>query len=188
MPGDGRGGVGCLGAMTNSGKGPLDGVAVVEITSIYSGPYAGMMWGGVGAGVGEVEGPDQPDPVRAGLGSDPGSVNSIFYALNPRLIDVAINGYGSEGPEADLPVFDYVVQARTGMVDYQRDADGKGDLTHQVIVDKTSANAAVQAVLAALYTRERTNRGQQVEIPMIGVGLHFSWSDAFAPAWPSGSR
>lgn len=218
--------------MTEAGKGPLDGVTVVEITSIYSGPYAGMMLAELGADVVKVEGPDQPDPIRAGVGSGPDSVNSVFYALNrgkrfasidartepgrvllfdlvagadvflhnmragkaaalglryedlaarnPRLIDVAINGFGSDGPEADLPVFDYVIQARTGMVDYQRDVNGNGDLTHQLIVDKTSANAAVQAVLAALYVRERTGRGQHVEIPMIAVGLHLSWSDAFA--------
>ncbi len=218
--------------MSEAGKGPLAGVTVVEITSIYSGPYAGMMLAELGADVVKVEGPDQPDPVRAGLGSPPESVNSIFYSLNrgkrfasidagtergrklvfdlvagadvflhnmragkaaalglryedlsaknPGLIDVAINGFGSDGPEADLPVFDYVIQARAGMVDYQRDAEGRGDLTHQLIVDKTSANAAVQGVLAALYTRERTGRGQQVEVPMIAVGLHLSWTDAFA--------
>ena len=215
-----------------AGKGPLDGLKVVEITSIYSGPYAGLMLAEMGADVVKIEGPDQPDPVRAGLGSDPESVNSIFYALNrgkrfasvdartergrellfnlvadadiflhnmragkaaalglryddlaaknPGLIDVAINGFGSEGPEADQPVFDYVIQARTGMIDYQRDPEGRGDLTHQLIVDKTSANAAVQGVLAALYVRERTGRGQQVEVPMIAVGLHLAWTDAFA--------
>ena len=214
------------------GEPPLTGVKVVEISSIYSGPYAGLMLAELGADVIKVEGPDQPDPIRAGLGSDPEAVNSVFYALNrgkrfasidartdrgrellvdlvtgadvflnnmragkaaalglrydelaatnPRLIEVSINGFGSSGPEADLPVFDYVIQARTGMVDYQRDPDGRGDLTHQLIVDKTSANVAVQGVLAALYARERTGKGQQVEVPMIAAGLHFSWSDAFA--------
>ncbi|MGI9616971.1 MAG: CoA transferase, partial [Acidimicrobiales bacterium] len=173
--------------MSEAGNGPLDGITVVEITSIYSGPYAGMMLAELGADVIKVEGPDQPDPVRAGLGSDPEAVNSVFYALNrgkrfasidastargrellfdvvsnadvflnnmragkaaslglryedlaarnERLIEVSINGFGSEGPEADQPVFDYVIQARTGMVDYQRDPEGQGDLTHQLIVD-----------------------------------------------------
>jgi crotonobetainyl-CoA:carnitine CoA-transferase CaiB-like acyl-CoA transferase len=218
--------------MAEASAGPLAGVTVVEITSIYSGPYAGMMLAELGADVVKVEGPDQPDPIRAGLGSDPESVNSIFYSLNrgkqfasidassergrellfelvvgadvflhnmragkaaalglsyedlaarnPAIIDVAINGLGSEGPEMDQPVFDYVIQARTGMIDYQRDENGKGDLMHQLIVDKTSANAAVQGVLAALFNRERTGRGQQVEVPMIAVGLHLSWTDAFA--------
>ena len=118
--------------------------------------------------------------MRAGKAAALGLRYEDLSAENPGLIDVAINGFGSEGPEADLPVFDYVIQARAGMVDYQRDAEGRGDLTHQLIVDKTSANAAVQGVLAALYTRERTGRGQQVEVPMIAVGLHLSWTDAFA--------
>lgn len=219
--------------VTDTDKGPLDGITVVEITNIYSGPYAGLLLAEMGADVTKVEGPDGPDPVRAGgLGTGPDSVSSIFYSLNrgkrfasidartergrellidlvagsdvflhnlragkaerlglgydelsarnPRLVHVAINGLGAAGPEADQPVFDYVIQAKTGMIDYQRDASGQGDLMHQLVVDKTSANAAVQGVLAALYVRERTGRGQQVEVPMIAAGLHFAWTDAFA--------
>ncbi len=218
--------------MSDTDGGPLAGVKVVEVTSIYSGPYAGMMLAELGADVVKVEGPDQPDPIRAGMGGQLDVVNSIFYALNrgkrfatvdantpkgrellgdmvaeadvflhnmrpgkaaamgldyasmsarnPGLVDVAINGFGSDGPEVEQPVFDYVIQARTGMVDYQRDPDGRGDLMHQLIVDKTSANAAVQGVLAALFSRERTGKGQQVEVPMIAVGLHLAWTDAFA--------
>ncbi|MCP3992584.1 MAG: CoA transferase [Actinomycetia bacterium] len=213
--------------------GPLDGIKVVEITNIYSGPYAGLMLAEMGADVVKVEGPAQPDPMRGGgFGSGPDSVNSIFYSLNrgkrfaaieagtergrellfelvagadvflhnlrpgkaenlglayeelsarnPRLIHAAISGVGSIGPEVDQPIFDYVIQAKTGMIDYQRDQAGHGDLMHQLVVDKTSANALVQAILAALYVRERTGRGQQIEVPMIAVGLHFAWTDAFA--------
>ena len=194
----------------------------------------GCCWPRWGADVTKVEGPDGPDPVRAGgLGSGPrfGEQHLLFVesgealcldrrartergrellielvagadvflhnlragkaeqlglgyedlaARNPRLVHVAINGLGAEGPEADQPVFDYVIQAKTGMIDYQRGATGQGDLMHQLVVDKTSANAAVQGVLAALYARERTGRGQQVEVPMIAAGLHFAWTDAFA--------
>ena len=213
---------------------PLDGIKVVEITSIYSGPFAGMMLAELGADVVKVEGPDGPDPVRAmGLGSGPDAVNSTFYALNrgkrfvsldaktergrallgnlaagadvflhnmrpgkaetlgvgyealaernPGLVYVAISGFGNDGPEADLPVYDYVVQAKVGMVDYQRDLDsGRSDLVHQVVVDKTAANAAVQGVLAALLVRERTGRGQRVDVPMISVGAAFLWPDGMA--------
>ncbi|MGI9596090.1 MAG: CaiB/BaiF CoA transferase family protein [Acidimicrobiales bacterium] len=219
--------------MPSANRGPLAGVNVVEITNIYSGPYAGLLLAEMGADVVKVEGPNEPDPVRGGgLGSGPDSVSSIFYSLNrgkrfasinartdrgrellfdlvagadvflhnlrtgkaealglnyealsarnPRLIHASISGLGSTGPEADQPIFDYVIQAKTGMIDYQRDASGQGDLMHQLVVDKTSANAVVQAVLAALYVRESTGRGQRVEVPMIAAGLHFSWTDAFA--------
>ena len=221
--------------MTNATNSPLAGIKVVEITSIYSGPMAGMMLGELGAHVVKVESPGSPDPLRAsGLGPGPDGVNSIFYslnrgkqfcsidaktdkgrellfdlaasadvfihnmrpgkaeglglsyealsALNPGIIWGAISGHGPDGPEAHLPAYDYVVQAKLGMVDHQRDREGRGDLVRQVVVDKTSANALVQGVLAALYMREKTGRGQRVEIPMVAAGLAFLWPDGLAAA------
>ena len=221
--------------MANASNSPLAGIKVVEITSIYSGPMAGMMLGELGAHVVKVESPGSPDPVRAsGLGPGPDGVNSIFYSLNrgkqfcaidaktdkgrellfdlaasadvfihnmrpgkaeslglsyealsavnPGIICGAISGHGPDGPEAHLPAYDYVMQAKLGMVDHQRDREGRGDLVRQVVVDKTSANALVQGILAALYMREKTGRGQQVEIPMVAAGLAFLWPDGLAAA------
>ena len=221
--------------MTNATNSPLAGIKVVEITSIYSGPMAGMMLGELGAHVVKVESPGSPDPVRAsGLGPGPDGVNSIFYSLNrgkqfcaidaktdkgrellfdlaasadvfihnmrpgkaeslglsyealsavnPGIICGAISGHGPDGPEAHLPAYDYVMQAKLGMVDHQRDREGRGDLVRQVVVDKTSANALVQGILAALYMREKTGRGQRVEIPMVAAGLAFLWPDGLAAA------
>ncbi|MEM8924629.1 MAG: CaiB/BaiF CoA-transferase family protein [Actinomycetota bacterium] len=221
--------------MTSDAQSPLDGVKVIELTSIYSGPMAGMMMAELGADVVKVESPDGPDTIRtSGLAAGPDSVNSTFYALNrgkrfcaidaktdrgralladmvaeadvllhnmrpgkpeelgigweamsarnPRLIYAAISGVGNEGPEAHLPVYDYVMQAKIGMVDHQRDlSTGTSDLVHQVVIDKTSANALVQGILAALFMRERTGRGQRVDVPMIAAGLAFFWPDGFAP-------
>jgi crotonobetainyl-CoA:carnitine CoA-transferase CaiB-like acyl-CoA transferase len=102
---------------------------------------------------------------------------ATLSAINERLVYVAISGYGSEGEDAD--VYDYVVQAQIGMVDYQRDLDtGAPSLISQFVVDKATANAAVQAVLAALLVRQRTGRGQRIDVPMVQVGLHFEWPDA----------
>ena len=221
--------------MANASNSPLAGIKVVEITSIYSGPMAGMMLGELGAHVVKVESPGSPDPLRAsGLGPGPDGVNSIFYSLNrgkqfcaidaktdkgrellfdlaasadvfihnmrpgkaeglglsyealsavnPGIICGAISGHGPDGPEAHLPAYDYVVQAKLGMVDHQRDREGRGDLVRQVVVDKTSANALVQGILAALYMREKTGRGQRVEIPMVAAGLAFLWPDGLAAA------
>jgi len=221
--------------MANASNSPLAGIKVVEITSIYSGPMAGMMLGELGAHVVKVESPGSPDPVRAsGLGPGPDGVNSIFYSLNrgkqfcaidaktdkgrellfdlaasadvfihnmrpgkaeslglsyealsavnPGIICGSISGHGPDGPEAHLPAYDYVMQAKLGMVDHQRDREGRGDLVRQVVVDKTSANALVQGILAALYMREKTGRGQRVEIPMVAAGLAFLWPDGLAAA------
>ncbi len=212
---------------------PLSGIRVVEITSIYSGPLAGLLLAELGADVIKVESQAKPDLIR-NAGNAPHAVTPVFYALNrgkrfvsidastvagsrllvdiassadvflhnmrpgkaerigvgyealsarnPRLIYAAISGLGRDGPDADQPVFDYVVQARVGMVDYQRDtATGKASLISQVVVDKSTAMAAVQAILAALFVRERTGRGQRIDLPMLGVGLHFLWPDAIAP-------
>ena len=211
---------------------PLAGIKVIEITSIYSGPLAGLLLAELGADVVKVESHSKPDLIR-NQGGGPHGVSPVFYALNrgkrfvsldattpagrkllidlvsdadvflhnirpgkpeaigvgyeelaavnPRLIYAAISGLGTEGADAGQPVYDYVVQARIGMVDYQRDlATGRASLISQVLVDKTTAQATVQGVLAALYVRERTGRGQRIDMAMLGVGLHFEWSDAMA--------
>ena len=104
-----------------------------------------------------------------------------LVALNDRLIYAAISGLGADGLESSMPVYDYVVQARVGMVDYQRDLESNtASLVSQLVVDKSTANAAVQAILAALFVRERTGRGQRVDIPMVGVGLSFAWPDVMS--------
>ena len=215
-----------------SNDAPLAGLRVVEITSIYSGPLAGVLLAELGADVIKIESETKPDLIR-NQGGTPFGVSPVFYALNrgkrfvslnaststgrellvdlaanadvflhnmrpgkpealgvgydelakrnPRLIYAAISGLGTDGPDADQPVYDYVVQARIGTVDYQRDVAGNASLVSQVMVDKTTAQATVQAVLAALYVRERTGRGQRIDVPMLGVGLHFQWPDAMGP-------
>lgn len=212
---------------------PLAGIRVVELTSIYSGPLAGLLLAELGADVVKVESHAKPDLIR-NPGRAPHGVTPVFYALNrgkrfvsidgatpggrallgelaasadvflhnirpgkpealgvgyaalaarnPRLVYAAISGLGTDGPDADQRVYDYVVQARVGMVDYQRDtATGKASLISQVVVDKSTGLAAVQAILAALFVRERTGRGQRIDLPMLGVGLHFLWPDAMGP-------
>jgi crotonobetainyl-CoA:carnitine CoA-transferase CaiB-like acyl-CoA transferase len=212
---------------------PLAGIRVVESTSIYSGPLAGLILAELGADVVKVESQSKPDLIRH-AGGKPYGVTPVFYALNrgkrfvsidaataagrevlldlidsadvflhnirpgkpealglgfadlaarnPRLVYAAISGLGGDGPDADQRVYDFVVQARIGMVDYQRDpTTGHASLISQVVVDKSSGMAAVQAILAALYVRERTGRGQRIDVPMIGVGLHFEWPDTIAP-------
>ena len=120
--------------------------------------------------------------MRPGKAEGLGLSYEALSAVNPGIICGAISGHGPDGPEAHLPAYDYVVQAKLGMVDHQRDREGRGDLVRQVVVDKTSANALVQGVLAALYMREKTGQGQRVEIPMVAAGLAFLWPDGLAAA------
>jgi len=86
--------------MSDAESGPLAGLKAVEITSIYSGPYAGMMLAEMGAEVTKVEGPDGPDPMRAaGLGTGPDSVSSVFYSLNRGKRFLSIDAQTDRGRE-----------------------------------------------------------------------------------------
>ena len=114
-------------------------------------------------------------PAALGLGYDE------LRARNPRLVYVHITGFGDDGPYADLPTWDFVLQGLLGMVSYQSDpVTGAMDMTRQVVVDKCTAYTACQAVLGALFARERTGEGQLVQVTMAEAGLAFFWCDAMA--------
>jgi len=100
---------------------------------------------------------------------------------NPSLIYTSITGYGATGPAAGEPVYDYVIQAVTGMVDLQRDTTtGKAEVTRHFLGDKITSHAAVEAIVAALFARERDPHrcGQHLEISMHEANLAFFWPDA----------
>jgi len=112
----------------------------------------------------------------AGIGLDPDEC----LARNPSLIYASISGYGSTGPAAGEPVYDYVIQAVTGMVDLQRSpVTGEADLARHFPADKVTSHACVEAILAALFARERhpERRGQHVEVSMHEANLAFFWPD-----------
>jgi crotonobetainyl-CoA:carnitine CoA-transferase CaiB-like acyl-CoA transferase len=100
-------------------------------------------------------------------------------AQYPRLIYAAVRGFPSGSRYADLPAYDHVIQAMTGFASTQADLrDGTPALVQQALIDKTTGLTAAQAITAALFERERTNRGQFLEISMLNVGLAFLWPDA----------
>lgn len=96
---------------------------------------------------------------------------------NPDLIYVSVSGFGPTGPNAGEKVYDYVIQAMTGMAALQRDAAGTPMLTKQFVVDKVTALTAAQAITAALFQRERGHGGQHLQLAMLDVGLWFFWPD-----------
>jgi crotonobetainyl-CoA:carnitine CoA-transferase CaiB-like acyl-CoA transferase len=99
-------------------------------------------------------------------------------AVNPDVIYVSISGYGPDGPYADRPVLDPVVQGLTGMVAYQVNPDIPfPDLVRNIVSDKSTALTTAQAVTAALLARERGAGGQHVEVPMLDSTLAFFWND-----------
>ena len=113
----------------------------------------------------------------AGIGLDPDQC----MERNKSLIYASISGYGGDGPMAGEPVYDYVIQAVTGMVDAQRDPVTDAlDLTRHFPADKITAHALAESILAALFARERDpqRRGQHVEVSMHEANLAFMWPDS----------
>ena len=75
----------------------------------------------------------------------------------PRLIYLAISGFGTSGPKSNEPVFDTLLQGASGFVTAEA-GDGPPRNLRSYIADKISATFAAQAVLAALFARESTGK------------------------------
>ena len=85
----------------------------------------------------------------------------------PRLIHCSVSGYGQTGPRRDEPGYDAVMQAEGGLMSITGDAEGPAYRLGVAITDIVSGLFAAQGVLAALFARERSGRGQQVDIGML---------------------
>ncbi len=107
-----------------------------------------------------------------GLGQD------VLGSLNPRLIRLSINGFGDTGALANAPAFDSLIQGRTGIVAAEG-RNGKPAVTPFNMVDKVTGVFGVQAILAALYEREKTGRGGHIKLPMLDVMGYFNFPDMF---------
>ena len=88
-------------------------------------------------------------------------------SANTEIVYASLVGYGSEGPYAGKPAYDDLIQSASGLAGlFQRVDDGAPRYVPSAIADRIVGQAAANAVLAALLHRERTGRGQTVEIPM----------------------
>ena len=87
-------------------------------------------------------------------------------ALNPRLVYCSVTGFGTTGPYVDRPAFDPLLQAMSGAMVVQG-LDGPPQYLRIAVTDYYAAALAAQAVLAALFARERTGRGQRVETSLL---------------------
>ena len=104
---------------------------------------------------------------------------TALEALNPRLIQLSITGFGPSGPYADGRVYDAVIQAVSGIsASHPSQHDGAPTLLATTVCDKLSALTAAQAVGAALFARERSGRGMRIELAMLDAALAFQWPDA----------
>lgn len=103
----------------------------------------------------------RPGPLRR-LGLD----YAAIAAVRPDVVYCRAHGFPSDGPLADEPAFDDVVQAAGGVADVVGRASGTPAFVPTLLADKVSGLVLAYAALAALYHRAVTGRGQEVEVPM----------------------
>ena len=209
--------------------GPLQGIKVVDMTTVLMGPYATQMLGDYGADVIKVESIDGDvtrliGPTRhSGMG--PVFLNTnrskrsicldlkkptgrevvlrliksadvlvynvrpqamarlnlgydVVAEINPRLIYAGVFGFGQDGPYAAKPAYDDLIQGATGLPSLMaQTSDGMPRYVPNALVDRIVGLTAVGAICASLVHRDRTGRGQRVDIPMFETMASFVLGD-----------
>ena len=210
---------------------PLEGIRVMEFSTMITASFAAMMLADQGAEVIKVEPLELGDPMRY-LGSAKGGISALFAncnrgkrslridiksdegkavieelaaetdvvlsnyrpgvmaslglgpdqlrAINPRLIYGGVSGFGTEGPMANAPAYDPIIQAQSGFAAVQGQGKDTGpEFMRSLMCDKVTAYTICQAVTAALFVRERTGEGQNIDLAMMDAGLYFIFMDGF---------
>jgi crotonobetainyl-CoA:carnitine CoA-transferase CaiB-like acyl-CoA transferase len=209
--------------------GPLEGIKVIDMTTVLMGPYATQMLGDYGADVIKVESPDGDITRHIGPTRHPGmgpvflntnrskrsialdlkkpagrdavlrlieTADVLMYnvrpqamarlqlgydvisELNPRLIYAGVFGFGQDGPYAAKPAYDDLIQGGSALAHLMAiGGDGTPRYVPNALVDRIVGTHAVGAILASLVHRERTGRGQRVDIPMLETMTSFVMGD-----------
>jgi CoA:oxalate CoA-transferase len=107
------------------------------------------------------------DNFRPGVVKKLGLDFDTLKEMNPRIICCSISGYGQTGPFKDRPAFDLVIQARGGIMSYTGEPGQMPVRMGAPMGDLSGGVFASQGILAALYQREKTGRGQRVDISLV---------------------
>ncbi len=94
-----------------------------------------------------------------------------LQALNPRLIYCAITGFGDKGPLKDKAGYDQVLQTFSGMCDEQGPRGGPPEILYGSVVDYFASALVAGGVSSALYERERSGLGQEVQVSLLRAAL-----------------
>jgi crotonobetainyl-CoA:carnitine CoA-transferase CaiB-like acyl-CoA transferase len=209
--------------------GPLDGIRIIDMTSVLMGPYATQMLGDYGADIVKIEPPDGDVTRQIGPARHPGmgpiflntnrskrslcldlkqpdgrdallklleTADVLVYnvrpqamqrlglgyemlaALNPRLIYAGLFGFGQSGPYAAKPAYDDLIQGATALPTLNAlTGDGTPRYVPNALVDRIVGLNAVGAICAALVARERSGKGQRVDVPMFETMTGFVMGD-----------
>jgi len=100
-------------------------------------------------------------------GIDPASLRSGY----PRLIHCSITGYGFTGPKTERPGYDIIAQAEAGVMSFTGEPEGNPIRFPVAIADMTTGMYATMGILAALFARERTGRGDFLDMALFDSQL-----------------
>ncbi len=179
---------------------PLDGITVLDLTRVLSGPYCTMLLADMGARVIKIEQPRKGDDTRAWgppylypsghkpSAGDPDAGESAYFlsinrnkesvtldfkhyatlsARRPRLVYCSVSGFGQTGPRRTEPGYDAVMQGEGGLMSITGSPDGPPYRLGVAIADIVSGMFAAYGVALALFARERTGKGQEVDVAML---------------------
>jgi len=220
---------------------PLEGITVLDLTRVLSGPYCTMLLADMGARVIKIEQPGKGDDTRAWGPPFVNGESAYFMSINrnkesvtldfkqpegrailerlvakadvlvenfrprtldklgfdyatlstkfPRLIYCSVSGFGQTGPRSKEPGYDAVMQGEGGLMSITGPADGPPYRLGVAIADIVSGMFAAYGVAMALFARERTGRGQQVDLAMLDAVtalLTYQAGNYFATGNPPG--
>jgi len=94
-------------------------------------------------------------------------------AINPQIIYTNCYGYSRRGPDADRPAYDDTIQAECGLPAVQKELTGDATYVATIMADKVTGLTALYATMMALFHRERTGEGQEVEVSMFETMASF---------------
>lgn len=103
---------------------------------------------------------------RWGLGFE-----DVLSKRFPRLVQCTITGFGNSGPLAGMAGYDVAVQGFVGLASINGEAGGDGTKIGLPLIDHATGLSAVNAILMALFERERSGRGQHVGVSLFNTGL-----------------
>ena len=198
---------------------PLDGLTVLDLTRVLSGPYCTMLLADMGARVIKIEHPERGDDTRGWGPPFLSGESAYFLSINrnkesvtldfktqegrelldqliaksdvlvenfrpgtmsklgldyetlapraPRLVYCSVSGFGQTGPRRAEAGYDAVMQAEGGLMSLTGPPEGSPYRLGVAIADIVSGMFAAQGITLALLARERTGRGQQVDIGML---------------------
>lgn len=102
-------------------------------------------------------------------------------AIQPKLIYCKISGYGPDGPMADVPGYDFIVQAEGGFMSINGPVEGPPMRSAIALVDITTGMLAATAIVSALRVRDRAGIGQRIDLSLLETQM--AWLTNVASAY-----